>query len=240
MIYGIFSDVHGNLEALNAVLGLLREKNTAHYLYAGDIVGYGPNPNECVDAIRNLSPLSICAGNHDRAACGLKEVTWFNEYARKAIQWTSKVLTQDHQIYLSELSKTVQLPDFTIVHGSPRDPLDEYLLMRDQYEENIPHLKADITVVGHTHVPLIFGCGPKYALKDSAPVLLEPGKRYILNPGSCGQPRDSNNKASCALFDSENRRLELFRLEYDIIKTQEKMRGFKLPAYLIDRLSWGN
>jgi len=240
MIYGILSDIHSNLEALTAVVDLFKFKGAEHYLCPGDLVGYGPDPNECIDIVRGLKPLSICVGNHDRAASGLKDLIWFNEYARKALIWTSTVITQSNKIYLSELPKTVKQDEFMMVHGSPRDPLDEYLLMRRQYEENVPHLSANITIVGHTHVPFIFGHNSMYLLKDSSPLLLESGKKYIVNPGSTGQPRDGNNRAACGIFDSENRKFQLFRVEYDISLTQHKMRKARLPAYLIERLDWGN
>ena len=239
MVYGILSDIHSNLEALNAVLVFFKSKKVKHYACSGDIVGYGPNPNECTELIKTLSPLSICVGNHDRAVTGLKDLTWFNEYAKKSLVWTSRVLTESNKIYLSELPKMVTTGGMMIVHGSPRDPLDEYLLIRRQYEENLPHLNTDITLVGHTHVPFIFGHESTYLLKDSVVLNLEKGKKYIINPGSVGQPRDGNNKASCAIYDSKNRKFTLYRLEYDISSTQSKMREHKLPAYLIERLNWG-
>ncbi len=240
MLYGIFSDIHSNLEALNIVLRYFDNKQVDRYICAGDVVGYGPDPNECVRIVKGISPLSICVGNHDRAACGLKDMTWFNDYARQSLVWTSRVLTEVNNIYLSELPKSVLIDEFMVVHGSPRDPVDEYLMAHRQFEEIIPQLKKHIVVVGHTHIPTIFGHESAFTLKDASPVRLEISNNYLINPGSVGQPRDGNNKASCALFNTETRELELIRLEYDITKTQSKMRALKLPPYLIERLSWGN
>lgn len=243
MKYAIFADVHANLEALTAVLDYYREKKVDGYIFAGDIVGYGPNPNECVQVVKRLFPMWICVGNHDRASCGLKDITWFNEYAQKSLIWTRKNLTQDNQIYLSELPKIVYQSDFTVVHGSPRDPLDAYLLTREQYEENKAGLKTTFTFVGHSHVPYIFGDKFTHIFighsGDTESLILPKTDKYIINPGSVGQPRDGNNKASCMIFDTETSELELRRIKYDFPMTQEKMRKEHLPPFLIERLYWG-
>lgn len=172
MRYGILADIHANLEALNTVTEFFRSSRVDGYVFAGDIVGYGPSPNECVQAVKRLSPMWLSVGNHDRAACGLKDITWFNEYAQKALIWTRQKLSQENQIYLSELPKIVYQSEFTVVHGSPRDPLDEYLLTRAQYDENHGLLKTSLTIVGHSHVPYIFG-------KNSPTYSSATMKRYI-------------------------------------------------------------
>jgi predicted phosphodiesterase len=239
MLYGIFSDIHANLEALNAVLGLFDSKNVKRFFCAGDIVGYGPNPNECAEMLRILPGLSTCVGNHDSAVFGLKELTRFNDNAKASLNLTIKVLTEDNRKYLSELPKSISAECVMLVHGSPRDPLDEYILVRKQYEENMHHLTAVVTVVGHTHVPFIFGHNSTYLLKDTEPITLECDKKYIVNPGSVGQPRDGNNKAACIIMDTDSCSIQLYRLEYDIAFSQKKMRALKLPDVLIERLSWG-
>ncbi|MBN1621637.1 MAG: metallophosphoesterase family protein [Endomicrobiales bacterium] len=239
MRYGIISDIHSNLEALETVLEFLKSQKVDGYISAGDIVGYGPNPNECVTKIRELYPLWVVVGNHDWAACGLKDITWFNEYAQKSLVWTRQTLTQNNQIYLSELPKIVHHSDFSIVHGSLRDPLSEYLLTPQQYKENLPYLKSQYTFVGHSHVPFIFVPSSTYIFKDSEQVSLAKNEKYIINAGSVGQPRDNNSRASCAIFDSSTKDFKLHRLKYDISKTQEKMYKARLPAFLIERLSWG-
>jgi len=240
MRYGILADVHSNLEALTAVTDFFRASRIDGYVFAGDIVGYGPNPNECAQAVKRLFPMWIAVGNHDRAACGLKDITWFNEYAQKALIWTRANLSQENQIYLSELPKIVYQSEFTVVHGSPRDPLDEYLLTREQYNENHDLLKTALTFVGHSHVPYIFGEKFTHIFnRDHEKLNLPKKDKYVINPGSVGQPRDGNKKASCMIYDSATSDLEIFRLDYDIAATQEKMRLQRLPAFLIERIFWG-
>jgi predicted phosphodiesterase len=239
MRYGILSDIHANLEALEAVLSFFRSEKVDGYLSCGDIVGYGPNPNECVEKIKALFPLWIVVGNHDWAACGLKDITWFNDYAQKSLIWTRQILTQNNQIYLSELPKIIHHSDFTLVHGSPRDPLSEYLLTPQQYKENMPYLQNSFTFVGHSHVPFVFTSGSTYVFRDSETVSLAKKEKCVINAGAVGQPRDNNCRASCALFDSNTKELKLIRLDYDISITQEKMYKSRLPAFLIERLSWG-
>jgi predicted phosphodiesterase len=239
MQYGVLADVHSNLEALRAVLSFFGSKKIDHYLCLGDIVGYGPNPNECVSVIKALPHCAKVAGNHDRAACGLKVLLWFNEYARKAVLWTARTLTQDNQIFLSELPKSLSHEGLSIVHGSPRDPLDEYLLTREQYKENLPLLTENVTFVGHSHIPFAFSRTSAYSLRDHVPLLLLPEEKYIINPGPVGQPRDEDNKASCGIYDDYAGEFRLYRLEYDYTETQRKMRQHRLPAFLMERLAWG-
>lgn len=237
MRYGVFADVHSNLEALTSVLDFFRGQKIDRFLCMGDLVGYGPDPNECVTRVHALPNLHIVVGNHDRAACGLKDTTWFNEFALKAINWTSKTLTQKNLIYLSELPKVVRHGDVMIVHGSPRNPLDEYLLTRGQYEEAAGCLTAPVTFVGHSHVPFIFG-GGSVSLTDG-PVPLPEKELFIINAGSVGQPRDADTRAACGIFDSSQRTFTLHRLEYDFPSTQEKMYRARLPVFLIERLGHG-
>jgi predicted phosphodiesterase len=239
MKYGIFADIHANLEALEAVLGFLRFQRVEHYISLGDLVGYGHNPNECVDIVRTLTPLTGVVGNHDWAACGLKDITWFNEYAQKAIIWTRQSLSQENQIYLSELPKVASEDGFTLVHGSLQDPLDEYLLTREQFAANLPYLNTPLLLVGHSHIPFVFGEKFTQILRNSDSLVLPEQGKCIINPGAVGQPRDGNNKASCGIYDSDTGRFHLYRVEYNISITQEKMRKARLPGFLIERLSWG-
>jgi predicted phosphodiesterase len=239
MRYGILSDIHSNLEALNAVLSFLKTQNVDGYISSGDIVGYGPNPNECVELFRELSPLWISVGNHDLAACMMKDLSWFNDYAQKSLLWTRQRLSVDNQIFLSELPRIVRHSDFTIVHGSLRDNLTEYLITREDYKNNEPFLKTRLTFVGHTHVPFVLSSHTAYVFRGQESIKLNTSDKFIINPGSTGQPRDNNIKASCAIFDSNSDEVSLYRIEYDIMSTQEKMHKERLPAFLIERLSWG-
>jgi len=202
-------------------------------------VGYGPNPNECVETVRSLYPLWIAVGNYDWAACGLKDITWFNEYSQKSLIWTRRQLTEQNQIYLSELPKMMVHSCFTIVHGSLRDPLGEYIFTHQQYQENAPLLKTTYTFVGHSHIPFVFASSGVHIFRSSEDLSLERDDKYIINPGSVGQPRDGDPRASCAVIDTTTKWINLYRVEYDVQKTQEKMRAARLPGFLIERLSWG-
>lgn len=239
MRYGVFSDVHANLEAFDEVLNFFKSQKVDGYISAGDIVGYGPNPNECVERVKKLYPLWIVVGNHDWAACGLKDITWFNEYAQKSLIWTRQILTQENQIYLSELPKVIHHSDFTLVHGSPRDPLSEYLLTRKQYNENLHKLDTPYTFVGHSHVPFVFGKSSTHIFRTPESAMLSRDDRYIINAGAVGQPRDGNSRASCAIFDTNANEFRVFRLKYNIDSIQQKMYKARLPAFLIERLYWG-
>ena len=250
MLYGVFSDIHSNLEALNIVLDYFKNCNVQSYICCGDIVGYGPYPNECVEKIRTLENLIIVMGNHDAAVCGLKDITWFNDYARKAIIWTEKKLSKENKQYISGLLKMVKVPSsydlvldkkintFTVVHGSPRDPIDEYLLSTDEMYENLSFFDTNICFVGHSHVPFVFDDGLA-TIDYNGVIKLNKNKKYIVNVGSVGQPRDYNPLSCCVLFDTDKNELKFVRLEYDVKKVQEKMQEYNLPQYLIDRLSVG-
>jgi predicted phosphodiesterase len=239
MRFGIFADVHANFEALDAVLERLKTKNIERYICAGDLVGYGPNPNECIDIIRNLPSVRIVAGNHDRAACGLKDITWFNEYARESMRWTQRVISAGNRAFLAQLPVSVMLRDITVFHGSPQDPVDEYLITREQFTANIALVKTPVAVVGHTHAPAVFDGEVLGHPRGPETMTLTEDRTWIINPGAVGQPRDADNRASCAVFDTATRVLEFQRIEYNIELTQQKMRNVKLPGFLIERLTVG-
>jgi len=246
MYYGIFSDIHSNLEALVVILNFLEGKKVDKYICCGDIVGYGPNPNECMELIRRLDKLHIVAGNHDLASVGLKDIKWFNEDARSAILWTQGQLKDVHKEYIKSLPTIGEVDDIiTYVHGSPRKHIDEYLLKAEQMRENCKYFGTQLCIVGHSHVPFCYfaeesGSGRLVTFVGSQGITL--GERYekvIINAGSVGQPRDSDNRAACGIYDSASRTITVYRFGYDISKTQEKMRAVGLPQFLIERLSYG-
>lgn len=241
MLYGIIADIHGNLEALQSVMQFLRKIKPDKYICAGDIVGYGPNPNECAKTVMGLWPFMGVLGNHDWASCGMRDISYFNSHAVESINWTRNVLTEINQMYISELPKAVSDENISVYHGSPRDQLDEYLITREQYKENIKFLKTRITIVGHTHKPMIFSDKRILTLdQDLQTIVFDADENnIIINPGSVGQPRDGNNKASCALYNTEKNELTVARIEYDIAATQNKMRHERMAALLIERLSVG-
>ena len=208
---------------------------------AGDTVGYGPNPNECIEILREQSAI-VVAGNHDLAAIGNLDVHEFNSHAATAIEWTREVLTSESSKYLAGLSTTVTYQDFTIVHGSPRDPVWEYLMELEAVEANLEHFDTAHCMVGHSHLPLVFtlveGKESRVSLPVNAEVIQLEGRAFV-NPGSVGQPRDGNSMASYAIADTETDSVMFHRVKYDIQETQTRMKEHDLPQVLIDRLEMG-
>ncbi|MFP4082931.1 MAG: metallophosphoesterase family protein [Candidatus Aminicenantes bacterium] len=245
MRYFIFTDIHGNLEAFLVVLKFLKRRKIDHYIFLGDLVGYGASPNEIIQKIQPLRPLHIIRGNHDKAVCGLDSVETFNPIAASAIQWTKTHLLKKSQNYLCRLKKGPQVihNHVTLCHGAPFDE-DHYIFGEFDAAEAFHHIKTPVCFFGHTHFPFV------YAEKDSLvegtfltgnsnEVKLEKDKRYLINPGSVGQPRDRNSRAACAIYDSRTRKINFFRLEYDIKEAQRKILEANLPPALAERLSLG-
>jgi predicted phosphodiesterase len=250
MIYGVFSDVHSNLEALTVVLDYFEELGVEGYICCGDLVGYGADPNGCLDRIRALKGLSIIGGNHDLAAIGRLELDWFNQYARAAIVWTQTQMTPGSRSFLETLTARLETKQFTLAHGTPRNPPEEYLLSPAQFRENVPLVRAWPLFVGHSHMPLLFRFAEGGGDKIDAVFLEDQEERLprgaggkfapvALNPGSVGQPRDQDRRASCALYDSAKGTFRVFRLPYDVPGAQAKIRAAGLPEYLALRLDYG-
>jgi len=244
MKYAIFADIHSNLEALNAMLEYYSQEKVNKYFCCGDIVGYGPNPNECIEKIRELNPI-VVAGNHDLASVGLKDISWFNEYAQVAILWTKSKLTPENADYLKSLSQIYQDENLTLVHGSPREPIDEYLLNLKQARENLNFFSTQVCFIGHSHTPFFYQKnvpGKEFygSFLQKNPVILTPGMKTIINVGSVGQPRDGDPRTACAIYDLEKKEIYLARFEYNILPVQQKMFAANLPSYLIQRLSYGH
>jgi diadenosine tetraphosphatase ApaH/serine/threonine PP2A family protein phosphatase len=250
MIYGVFSDVHSNIEALTVVLDYFEELGVEGYLCCGDLVGYGADPNACLDRIRALPGLSLIGGNHDLAAIGRLEHDWFNQYARAAIVWTQAQMTPGNRAFLETLTARLETPEFTLAHGTPRNPPEEYLLSPAQFRENVPLVRAWPLFVGHSHMPLLFRYAEAGGDKIEA-LFLENREEALpradggafgpvaLNPGSVGQPRDQDRRASCAVYDSTKGTFRVFRLPYDVAGAQRKIRTAGLPEYLALRLDYG-
>jgi diadenosine tetraphosphatase ApaH/serine/threonine PP2A family protein phosphatase len=250
MIYGVFSDVHSNIEALSVVLDFFEEIGVEGHLCCGDLVGYGADPNACLDRIRALKGLSIIGGNHDLAAIGRLDLDWFNQYARAAIMWSRSQMTPENRSFLESLTARLEKPEFTLAHGTPRNPPEEYLLSPAQFRENVPLVRAWPLFVGHSHMPLLFRFADGSKEKVDA-VFLEDREEILprsadgqfgpvaLNPGSVGQPRDQDRRASCAVYDSTKGTFRVFRLPYDVPGAQAKIRAAGLPEYLALRLDYG-
>ncbi len=237
----IISDIHANLTALDAVLADAGEVEAIWCL--GDVVGYGPDPNECVARVRALPNLLCLLGNHDAAAIGQISLETFNPEARYSIEWLQSQLTPESLGYLNARPTRQIMGDVTLVHGSPRSPIYEYLLDAFMASQNFSHFETDFCFVGHTHLPVVFHApnGAQLARltvpKANTGLRLYP--RAILNPGSVGQPRDRDPRAAYALFDPEGRTWEHRRVHYDIEAVQERMTAAALPERHIHRLEIG-
>ena len=238
----ILSDIHSNLEALETVIG-----DAAHWggfdeiWCLGDTVGYGPDPVSCINLLRGYDLLAV-AGNHDHAVVGKRGVDDFNPAARASTQWTASQFTPMDIEFLAGLPLTDKRSSFTLVHGSLRRPIDEYLLDAEAAKATLALLESCFCIVGHSHLPFICrenGSDPWFDRFTEDEVFSLEEERWILNPGSVGQPRDRDPRASYAIYDSDNHTIERHRVGYDIAKTQKKMRDAKLPEYLIGRLNHG-
>jgi len=247
MRYLILSDIHSNVEAFESCMQRAQQAGYGSVLCCGDIVGYGPSPVEAIDGIRALNAVTI-RGNHDRVAAGLDEATQFNPHARRAAYWTRSVLPDSYRDYLAnlpvgplEIARNAQL-----VHGAVTHE-DDYIFTEADANENFHLTDKHLTFFGHSHFPVVFGSDqkgnsvqvPSYEFDEFIAIKSEAGKKLFVNPGSVGQPRDGDPRASFAIWDVDRARIEFYRVEYDIARTQEKMRAADLPVYLIDRLAHG-
>jgi predicted phosphodiesterase len=242
MRVAVVADIHANLTAFDAVAADWGEIDGLWCL--GDVVGYGPDPNECVARLRALEHVCV-AGNHDWAALGRIDTGDFNPAARAAADWTAAALSSETRAYLESLTETLVLEPFTLVHGSPRSPIREYLLDAAAARVNFDLFRTDYCLIGHSHVPLMFatredGRIDARLLAPEGPLELA-GARRILNPGSVGKPRDGDPRASYAILEKKDGRLtfELRRCAYDVPAVQQRMRAAGLPTRLIDGLALG-
>jgi predicted phosphodiesterase len=241
----IISDIHANLVALETVIA--DAGNFDRVWCLGDVVGYGPEPNACIERLRTLNPLCL-AGNHDWAVLDKLDLEEFNPDARRAALWTREQLTPTNREWLRALSERVptELGIFTLVHGSPRYPIWEYVLTPAVAHINFDFFDTPICLMGHTHVPVVYRYHASReahttsaeALPENTPLALGP-ERMMINPGSIGQPRDGDPRAAYALLDPDAGTLTHRRVEYDVGATQAKMQQANLPARLITRLTYG-
>ncbi len=237
----LVSDIHANLTALEAVLEAAQEFDAVWCL--GDLVGYGPDPNECVNRIRQLPRLLCIIGNHDAAALMQIDADTFNPEARSALLWTRQALTDSSRNFLSSLPEKIKTPDVTLTHGSPRHPVWEYLLDTRTATINFDYFETPLCFVGHTHLPVIYSLFDdnhlaRLSIPEPNQTLTLP-KRAIINPGSVGQPRDRDPRAAFAIYDSETNDWDYRRVAYDITAVQERMAEAGLPERHIYRLSAG-
>lgn len=239
MRYAILSDIHANLEALDAVLADARAQSCTHFVCLGDVVGYNANPSECVQRIRELE-CPVVKGNHDEQASIVTPTEGFNELAEEAIDWTREHLSADDKAWLSDLPLTRQVGDFTIVHATLDMP------ERWGYVFNDLDASASFTLqhtllclFGHTHWPTAFVCDDNVHRITVGQIVLEAGEKYFINPGSIGQPRDRDWRAAYGIYDIDRKLVEQRRVEYDLETAQRKILAAGLPDRLAARLAVG-
>ncbi|HNR95662.1 MAG: phosphodiesterase [Chloroflexi bacterium ADurb.Bin180] len=241
MRYLILSDIHGNLPAFEAVLADAGQFDQIWCL--GDIIGYGPQPNECIARLRQFAH-SCVAGNHDWAAINKLDISAFNPEARKACLWTREQLTPEHWEYIERLPEKLVEGNFTLVHGSPRYPIWEYMTHPSVAAANLACYDTAYCLFGHTHIPVVYvdNGSPRETETLTMPIgqaVLLPDQRWLINPGGVGQPRDGDPRAAYLIYDQETNMLQQRRVEYPIEETQRLMAVRHLPDRLAARLLFG-
>jgi predicted phosphodiesterase len=241
MRYGIISDIHSNLEALQAVFQVLSLEHVDEYLCAGDIVGYGADPQACIDSVKDRVSMAV-AGNHDQATVELFPDSYFNPDAQKAVFWTKNNISEESKDFLRSLQLIYQNKDLTLVHGSLCSPGDfKYITDPGVLESTFDLLEGNICFIGHTHTAGIFmqdGAG-KRAYQKTGSLEIGKGSKYIVNVGSAGQPRDSDPRPSYCIYDTVAKKVSLKRVDYDVQLARKKIIERGLPHSLGDRLLLG-
>ncbi|MEO0082645.1 MAG: metallophosphoesterase family protein [candidate division WOR-3 bacterium] len=241
MRIGIFSDVHANLEALEAVLDFLRTQGATRFICCGDIVGYGPDPAACIELVRSLRG-PVVAGNHDRGVLGRVAAADFNRAAREALSWTARQLADDDLAYLDSLPLVDRFDILHLVHSSPSAPERwDYVFTVQDAGEEMSFFETCVCVIGHSHYPFIVERRQTELprLVGNYSTELRPNAKYVINAGSVGQPRDGDPRACCLVFDTDARAISFHRVDYNIPKVQAKILRAGLPEFLATRLSLG-
>lgn len=238
----VFGDVHGNLPALEAVLGQVGACDA--FWCVGDTVGYGPFPNESIRRVEELGAISV-AGNHDLGSIGSISLFDFNVHARVACEWTGLNLEEQTREYIgSQPLKQKPIPYVLVLHGSPRDPVWEYVVFSQEATLNFVEFSEIVCFHGHSHAPAVFLLNPERRVdlvvpEDGTEVVLEDGFRYLINVGSVGQPRDGDPRACYAIYHQEQAVVSYHRVAYPVVEVQQRMAEVGLPAFLIRRLASG-
>lgn len=239
MLYAIFGDVHANLEAFDAVMEDSRSAGATHYVCLGDLVGYNADPGACLDKVREMG-CPVVKGNHDEQACEDSDLSFFNPLAAKAIQWTRDRLTEDQKEWLRALRFSRLVRNFTVVHATLDSPTGwGYVLSDLDASASFSYQHTQLCFYGHTHVPRAFVRETRVTEVPATEVVIEPGKKYFLNAGSVGQPRDQDWRASYILYSPGENRVRWRRLPYDIQRAQKKIIEAGLPERLALRLAEG-
>lgn len=243
MKYGILGDIHGNLSALDAVMAALRKDRADVIVSVGDVVGYGAAPKECISRLREIGAL-VVLGNHDAAAIGRLDMIYFNQYAKEAVLWTQRQLSDEERGWLGALPLTRHLEHCSVAHGTLHRPeLFDYIQTTEDADPSLDIMPLPVCFVGHSHVPVTLlrlrDDPTRTAFTPDAQIDLSEVQRALVNVGSVGQPRDEDPRTAYALFDTELNRVEIRRLEYDIDREAQRIRAAGLPRMLADRLYLG-
>ncbi len=241
MRIAVLSDVHSNLEALQAVLLSCGSEQIDEYICLGDIVGYGADPNDCVSLVYDLT-MHIVAGNHDHGVCELTNIAFFNDAAQKAIEWSKHEILKKHTRFLSSLPLIMEHRDMLFVHSTPSFPdAWNYILSMNDAIREFGFFESQLCFVGHSHQPVSFSINTAHEIGSSIDESFGcvNNKRYIINAGSVGQPRDGDPRASYVIYDTEKRQITFRRVPYDITVCQEKILSAGLPPFLAQRLEVG-
>lgn len=242
MKLAVLSDVHANLEALNAALAEIERQKAEKIFFLGDAVGYGANPNKCVKMINKFCDIKLL-GNHDYVAMGLDDSNNFNPVAKESIMWTQDKIKQKTIELLSDFDMEANFLDYYFVHATPDCPTDwNYILGTEDALESFENFTQQICFVGHSHLPCVFCMHPDGSVSMTNSIAsfeAKPDCRYIINVGSVGQPRDGNSDACFVIFDTDKNQIDFSRTEYDLEKAQKKLRKAQLPEFLASRLANG-
>ena len=241
MRYAVISDIHSNLEAFKAVMDSLSKDRIDKYICVGDVVGYGADPSMCIKLLKSLDAEVLIAGNHDWGVLDLLDLEYFNDYAKAAILWTKNMLGQEEKEWLKKFKIEYEGKEFALVHGTLNEPKEfHYILDENDAIHTFRLMSAPVCFVGHSHVAGIFLSDEGVASSVSEQkVLIDAAKKYVVNVGSVGQPRDGDPRASFAIYDSEKKEVQINRVEYDIKSAQKKILDAALPERLAARLAEG-
>ena len=239
MKFAIFGDIHANLEAFDAVMEDAAAQGATHHVCIGDVVGYNSNPHECVARLQEMG-CPVVKGNHDEEASADTEIVGLNPLAHAALEWTRRNLTDEDKTWLRNLRMVRQVRDFTIVHATLDTPTSwAYVMNKFDAMASFSYQFTQVCFFGHTHTPRVYVKALSVTTENTELVRIEPGRKYFINVGSVGQPRDGDWRSAYALYDHDNQVISIRRVPYDIKTTQRKIREAGLPEPLADRLELG-
>lgn len=239
MKIGVLGDIHGNLEALEAVLETMGREGCRKFVSVGDLVGYGANPRECIAKVRSIQ-CDVVAGNHDLAAVDKLNIDFFNTFARDSALWTRNTLSEEDKNYINGLKLVRHFDNFTVTHSTLYSPeLFEYIQTSYDAHLSFELQEKPLVFVGHSHIPVNFFKKKTVTFNMDTMVKIDPAFKCMVNVGSIGQPRDENPDAVCAIYDTDEQTVRISRIKYDIPKAMKKIREAGLPDILAERLRYG-